>query len=302
MDCVILDLEWDSMYFPKEKRFINHILQIGAVRLNSEFSVVDTFETVVRSDISKRVSSRFAKLTGITSEEMRAGVDFKQAVEAYNNFSNGAEVTMTWSNSDLYTIIENEDKLLENTKFKFNKYLDLQKLVQSDLKLKGYESNNQIALEAAAEFLGVSTEKYEMHTALDDCKVCAELLKLCFNQKRFNSLLKDATKPDFYARLRFKPYSISDINDKDIQKKELEFVCPQCASKAERIGRFKYRNRWFVADFECKKCHFKFNGRVTFKKTYDDLQIKHKVCEYKPKKRKKDDMHSVPETVQSSSH
>ena len=211
MEYVILDLEWDSVYFPPKKRFINQILQIGAVKLNSEFDVIDTFSVNICSEISKRVTSRFAKLTGITSEVMREGKPFAEAVELYNDFAKNAEVTMTWSNSDLYTIIENEDFLLKNgPKFEMQKYLDLQKMVQQNLYTKGYESKNQISLEAAADFLEIDTSKYELHTALDDCLVCAELLKIAYNKTCFDQLVKDTKSEDFYKRLRFKPYAISD--------------------------------------------------------------------------------------------
>ena len=122
------------------------------------------------------------------------------------------------------------------------------------------------------------------------------MFKKCYEKEIFDLLLKDATSPDFYARLKFKPYAISNINDSNINKKELEFECPQCNGKTKRLTKWRYRNRWFVADFECKKCHFKFNGRVMFKKTYDELQIRHKICDFK-KKVKENDMQPVPETV-----
>lgn len=302
MEYIILDLEWDSVYFKPQKRFVNQILQIGAVRLDENFNTVATFSETICSAISKKVTSRFAKLTGITSEIMREGIPFEEAVIAYNRFAEGADVTMTWSNSDLYTIMENEDYLLKKgVKFKMQGYLDLQKLVQGDLRQRGYESKNQISLEGAAELLGIDTEVYSLHTALDDCRVCALMLKKCYNKQKFDSMVKDTSAGDFYARLRFKPYTISDINDSNIKSSQLKFSCPECGGKTERLKPWKYRNRWFVADFKCKECNFKFSGRVAFKKTFDDLQVKHRVCEYKPKKRKNsNDMSAMPETVQST--
>ena len=120
MNYIILDLEWDSTYFVKQKRFINQILQIGAVKLDSRFNLIDTFEVTIKSSISKRVTGRFAKLTGITTEVMLGGVPFAQAVDMYNDWAGENTVTMTWSNSDLYTILENEDNLLEDKHFKID--------------------------------------------------------------------------------------------------------------------------------------------------------------------------------------
>ncbi len=302
MEYIILDLEWDSVYYKPEKRFVNQILQIGAVKLDCDLNVVDTFSENICSDITNKVSGRFSKLTGITSEKMREGIPFSEAVEKYNEFCKNADVTMTWSNSDLYTIIENEELLLKNgPKFLMKGYLDLQKLVQGKLRENGYDSKNQISLESAAELLGFDTEGYELHTALDDCKVCALMFKACFDMQKFDSMVKDTTAPDFYARLKFKAYAISDINDNNINRNELKFNCPECNGKTTRLGPFKYRNRWFIADFKCNNCGFKFNGRVTFKKTFDDLKVKHKVCEFRPKGKRKNDMQPVSEKVQQTS-
>lgn len=284
MNYIILDLEWDSTYFPKQKRFINQILQIGAVKLNQSFEVIDSFELTVKSSISKKVTGRFAKLTGITTEIMLNGVSFGDAVEAYNNWVGEDTVTMTWSNSDLYTILENEDNILKNKRFKIEKYLDLQKFVQGEMRLLGYEDKNQVSLEAAAEFLNIKTDDIDFHTARDDSLVSAYLLKKCYNKQRFEALIRDTSNPEFFKRLRFKAYSISNLKDNNVDKSQLEFTCENCNKKANRISKWKYSNRWFWANFECD-CGNRFSGRISFKKTYDDLIVRKKVCEFKEKKK-----------------
>ena len=74
MNYVILDLEWDSAYFVKEHRFINQIIQIGAVKLDDNLEIVDSFQKIVKSSISKRLTTRFVELTGITKEMMQKGL------------------------------------------------------------------------------------------------------------------------------------------------------------------------------------------------------------------------------------
>ncbi len=283
MNYIILDLEWDSSYFVKQKRFINQILQIGAVKLNENFDVTDSIELTIRSPISKRVSGRFASLTGITSEKMRNGIPFEQAVKRYNEWVGSNTITMTWSDSDLYTILENEDNLLNSVRFKIEKYLDLQRFIQGEMRLKGYTEKNQISLENATEWFCLKTDGLDFHTARDDSLACAMLLKKCYNKERFELLVRDTSNPEFYKRLRFKSYSISKINDKDIDKSQLEFNCEKCNRRAKRISKWRYSNRWFSANFECA-CGEKFNGRVTFKKTYDNVLVRRKVCEFKPPK------------------
>lgn len=284
MNYIILDLEWDSTYFVKQKRFINQILQIGAVKLDEKFNVTDTFEVTIKSSVSKRVTGRFASLTGITTEIMRNGLPFSQAVEKYNAWVGKDTVTMTWSNSDLYTIIENEDNLLDGQRFKIEKYLDLQKFIQKEMYLKGYEDKNQVSLALAAEYLGVETQNIDFHTAKDDSLVCAYLLKKCYNKERFEPLVKDTSNPEFFKRLRFKSYCISNLKDENIDKRYLDFKCEKCGKKAKKVSKWRYSNRWFSANFVCA-CGEKFNGRVTFKKTFDDLIVRQKICEFKEKKK-----------------
>lgn len=298
MQYIILDLEWDSAYSVKHRRFLNQILQIGAVRLNENFEVTDTFLETVKSSISKKVTGRFAGLTGITTEKMLAGVPFETAVDDYNAWAPDNAVTMTWSDSDLYSIKENEEYILNDKTFKIGRYLDLQRFVQGELRLSGYNDKNQISLSAAAEMLNVTYEGLELHTARDDSLLCAALLKRCYNRERFEPLIRNTADPEFYKRLRFKPYFISDINDERIDKKLLKFHCDKCGGSAKQLSNWRYRNRWFSAKFECENCRRRFCGRVTFKKTYDELKARRRICEIKPKTEKPtNDMQPVPERV-----
>ncbi len=299
MNYIILDMEWDSAYHPASKQFINQILQIGAVKLNDSFDIVDTFEATIRSSFSKRVTKRFTELTGITKDMMLAGVPLSNAVNRYNKWIGDNTITMTWSNSDLYTILSNEKLLLKGIKFKIEKYLDLQKFIQGEMRLLGHECKSQISLGNAAELLGVTTEGYDLHTAKDDSLVCAGLLKKFYNKQRFEILIRDTSNPEFYRRLCFKPYYISDINDKAIDKSHMNFSCEKCGNGMRRTSKWRYHNRNFTAEFHCDICHKKFIGRISFRKTYDDVVVKKYIREPKPKikEAEKNDMQSLPENV-----
>lgn len=283
MNYVILDMEWDGAYHPLHKRFVNQILQIGAVKLNEKLDIVDIFDVIIRSSISKRVSGRFSELTGITKEIMRNGISLEAAVKQYNEWLGSDTVTITWSNSDLYTIIENQKYLLKNIDFKIEKYLDLQKYIQGEMKILGHECKSQIALNHAAEVLGITTDGYDLHNAKDDSLLCAALLKKYYCQERFIGYLKDATNPDFFERLAFKSYYLSSINDKLIDKSILEFNCEKCGDKMKRISKWRFHNNSFTANFICNTCEKKFICRVRFKKTFDDLIVSRKVLEPKVK-------------------
>ncbi len=299
MHYVILDMEWDSAYHKKHKRFINQILQIGAVKLDEKFNIVDIFDVTIKSSFSKRVSGRFASLTGITKDMMLDGISLENAVDQYNTWLGEDTVTITWSTSDLYTIAENEKYLLDDKKIKIDKYLDLQKFIQGELRLLGHECKSQISLANAAELLGITTENYDLHTAKDDSLLCAALLKKHYNEAAFENLIKDTSNPEFYRQLYFKPYYISRINDERIEKSSLRFYCEKCEAKMQRTTKWRYHNNWFGASFVCPDCGKKFVCRVSYRQTYDNLIVKRRILEPKVKtdKENTDAVSALPTTV-----
>ena len=289
MSFVILDLEWDSAYCKKKSGFINQIIQIGAVKLDDDFRFVDNFSRTIRSQVSKKVTKRFTELTGITTEDMLAGVSIDTAVSEYNEWVGEDAITLTWSTSDLYAIMSNVKFLLrDGLEFKIGKYVDLQSFVQNELRLKGHEITNQISLSVAAEMLGVSTEMFDLHTALDDSTVTAALLKMTYNKERFLPYIKDASDPEFYKKLTFKAYYINKLTDKRVEPKHLSFICDKCGNEATRSKKWKYKNHWFTGEFICLKCGNKFLGRVMFKVTYNGLKVSKRILQ--PTERTKQDV------------
>ena len=43
MSYVILDLEWNGSYSKTAHRFVNEIIEFGAVKTDDEFNIIDTF-------------------------------------------------------------------------------------------------------------------------------------------------------------------------------------------------------------------------------------------------------------------
>lgn len=278
MKYIVLDLEWNSSYYKPQGRFLNEIIQIGAVKLDDSFNVIDTFQVYIKSQIVKKLSSRTIKLTGITNERMTSGTSFRNAVALYNNWAGDDAVTMTWSTSDLYAIVENSRIFLDNSmKFSLGRYLDLQSYIQGELKLLGHSITSQISLANAASLLGISTEGFELHNAKDDSYLCGLMLKRCHNDERFQKLIRDAGDPSFFERLFFRSYYISNINDKRINKSYLKFSCPQCKKPLKRQNKWKFKNNWLRAEFACSACVSRYKCMVSFRQTYDKIITKQRI-------------------------
>lgn len=120
MSYVILDLEWNGSYSKVLHKFVNEIIEIGAVKLDDELNVCDTFTMLVAPKIGKKLCSKVKQLTKITNEELKdEGVSFIRAISLFSDFL-GDGVLMTWSDSDLHALIETTATTRAEPDFRFS--------------------------------------------------------------------------------------------------------------------------------------------------------------------------------------
>lgn len=277
MEYIILDTEWNNSYCRRTGGFVNEIIEIGAVKLDSGLNEIDRFQCIIKSQLTKRLSTRFKTLTHITNEEMCHGVSLEEAVDRYVEWMGEDCLTLTWSNSDIYTLLTNF-KLFKNTISipLIKKYADLQAFVQNHLRKNGFQISSQISLSNAAKLLNISTEDVELHRAVDDSALAAEILRKTFNKKQLMSYVIDTENSDYFARLMFKPYYISNINNPMINKNNLRFRCSTCNRFGRQVTSWKFKNRSFKAKFYCKRCDCSFYGNLAFKRLFDKVvMVKH---------------------------
>lgn len=274
MNYIILDLEWNSAYSEHEGRFVNEIIEIGAVRLDEQLNETGRYQQLVRSRLNKKLSSRTKNLTHITNEDMRSGIPFEKAIADFTAWAGNDTLTLTWSNTDIYVMRENLKLFLNRSRVDFiGLYADLQKFIQYKLGITG----NQISLGAAVETAGLDVAKYEAHRALGDVLACADLFRLMFDEKELLRYIVNTATDEYYARMDFKPYYINDLNSSDIDRAKMQFSCEECGRPMKRKSKWQYRNNAFRADFLCSKCDNMYSGRVGFKKTFDGVIVKRRL-------------------------
>ena len=275
MDYILLDLEWNGAYCKSAGKFVNEIIEIGAVRLNGNLEEVDSYRQMIRSQLTKRLCGRFKELTNITNEEMSAGVPFAQALQQYTQWAGRDAVTMTWSNTDLYVLLENCQRFGGAERIPcITLYADLQRYVQEELRNRGVEHKGLMSLAHAAEAFGLDTSGFDLHRAQDDSRVCCELLRRTYSEEKLSRCFENTLAEDYYDRLTFKSYMISDLASPYIDKNELRFRCEDCGRFARRTSSWVFKNRMFRADFLCGNCGNTFRGRIGFKKKYDSVAVK----------------------------
>ena len=136
MSYVILDLEWNGSYSKLLHKFVNEIIEIGAVKVDDELNITDTFSVLITPKISKKLCNKVMSLTKITNEELNdSGIGFIKAISMFSDFL-GDSVLLTWSDSDLHALIENYSYYTGNMKLPFlSGYCNLQKYCESCINL-----------------------------------------------------------------------------------------------------------------------------------------------------------------------
>ena len=278
MKIVILDLEWNTAYSRKEQRFVNEIIEFGAVKLNERLKVISDFQMFVKSRLSKRLRGAVKNLTHISNEQLQLnGKDFETVMRLFTKWAGKNTLILTWSNTDLYTLMDNCQIFLGSREIPFlHQYADLQAYVQKKIK---WTAGNQLGLSAAAEAMNVKSEDIDLHRAKGDSLLCARILQKCYDKAELKAVTQNADAYDFYERFLFKPYPITDLKSPLIHPEDLQFECIRCNSRLKRTRGWRRCNRSLESDFTCKNCGGKFTGRVQFLKQYDSVSVKRTLLE-----------------------
>ena len=268
----IIDLEWNNVYAKKIRGYLNEIIEIGAVMLGEDLAEISTFGTFVKAQVSKKLHSSIKQLTHISIDDINSGVVFTKAMSDMRRWIGSEDcVVVTWGDGDIRTLIQNYRYLngIKTVPF-LTHYADLQKYFQDRMALAG---KNQISLANAAAMVEVEDDGYEHHRALDDSLITAQIFRKSFDLKEFQRFFKPCNAA-FSSRLSFKPHFIGSMSDPMVKKTLASRVCEKCGAEMTRLTDWKYVGRGFRALFYCSACDEYKKLNVSFKKLYDNVEIK----------------------------
>ena len=276
MNYIIMDLEWNNAYMKSAQKFVNEIIEIGAVKLNENLEIVDTYSELIKPVVSRKLRSRIKDLTHLTNEDISGGMAFDEAISKLEEWSGSDALFMTWGDTDIRTMLSNFKYFLKKDSISFiERYADLQRYCQCFINM---ENIQQAGLSYAAECLQIDAEKYPHHRALDDSLLSAECFKKVFDKDKLDEFIK-VCDADFYARLTFKPYVIKSKNDPLIDKNLFNCYCDICGGKVETLKKWKFMNQSFRGLFYCANCDREFRVNLRIKKFYDRLDVKRNYSE-----------------------
>ena len=178
MNYIIFDLEWNQ---PAEENatveeplyLTGEIVEIGAVKLDDRFQVVDGWKSYIRPQVYPRMHKRIASLTGISDRILaQEGVPFPEAFRAFQEWCGGEFAYMTWSMSDLPMLLDNM-RLHGLDVSQVPACYDLQRIFGREI----LRDTARCSLDRALEILGETGEVAHdaLHDARNTAKICGHL-------------------------------------------------------------------------------------------------------------------------------
>lgn len=70
MQYIVADLEWNGAFSKKAHGYFNEIIEIGAVKLDSQLQPAGRFHAMIKPVVSRKLSDIVTDLTSITEEEL----------------------------------------------------------------------------------------------------------------------------------------------------------------------------------------------------------------------------------------
>lgn len=189
MNHIVVDLEMNKIAKQIRDSFklSSELIEIGAVKMNGAFKVIDTYQTYVSPDFGK-MDEKIIQLTGITDDKLVGAPKFAEAMDDFAKWiGKGKTQYYSWSMSDIRQFQNEADfkgykgGIIRKMEVNWN---DFQ---QEYSRLLGIEKKIKLKQAVAAadyEFTGAE------HTALSDAVNTAEILSLSKDKARFEKVMK----------------------------------------------------------------------------------------------------------------
>ncbi|MDD6176143.1 MAG: exonuclease domain-containing protein [Firmicutes bacterium] len=284
MNYTILDLEWNSVFSPRLAGYFNEIIQFGAVRLDENLQLTDTFSTFVQPSEGKKLTELVMQLTNIRNEDLQDGLPFPDAFHRFTDFL-GDSVLMTWGTCDIRELIHNYRFFTgKNTLPLRGGYINLQAYCQQRI---GGDPSQQMGLSAAAEALSIDASAMSLHRAIDDSILSAECFRAVYDPEALKPFLMQ-TDEEFYRRLAFKNKYLTDLSHPLVDRSKLNFRCPKCGGKLKVLEPWALRGKQFWAKFRCEACRMNLKAFAQFQQRFDGVRVRRRITPEQP-----------PETMQA---
>lgn len=220
MHYIVFDLEFNqdfTMKLPDDAQkpyFPFEIIQIGAVKLNSEFQVIETFNRYVKPTIYPIVSPFIIELTGITTEQLAPEKPFPDVYQDFLAFIDDSEaVFCSWGKTDMKELYRSVEYFQLNKEHMPKLFLDIQPFASLHL---NRPKKMLLRLQYTVEELQLPLTQ-SFHDALHDALYTADVLRAIYNQN-----MQPIVYHPTLIHAKFKPRQVKKIIDFEGLLKQFE--------------------------------------------------------------------------------
>lgn len=177
MSYVVFDLEWNqAMPHAAVDRELTEnlpfeVIEVGAVRLDREFRIEDTFYGRIRPVHYRRINPFIAKVTKQNTASLKKGDPFHTVEKRFRDFCGDDAIFLSWSPSDSFVWLQNVRHFLGDERTQ--PAIDLQMYFQ--MKIEPEMAGQQRSLESTLDLLSLDKPD-DFHSALTDASGAASVL------------------------------------------------------------------------------------------------------------------------------
>lgn len=278
---IVFDLEWNQSANGKEdsiEDFPFEIIEIGAVKLDGQFHMVDEFHRLIRPQVYTQMHYVISEVTHMDMRELQShGEDFMTAMEAFIRWCGDDVAYCTWGSMDLTELQRNLAYYrMENPFPKPLFYYDVQKLFGL------FEAGDRrVSLDAAVEQLGLAEDR-PFHRALDDAYYTGRVLAQLdaaqiepYVSMDYYRLPKDKSEEIQLVFPNYSKYVSRVFADKEAamaDKTVTEMKCYCCRRTLRKKVRWFTPNQKIYYGVAVCPEHGYLKGKIRIKKV-DDVQV-----------------------------
>jgi len=176
---VLFDLEWNIGYQPYtfnyhgvQQTFRGEIIEIGAVKIDEDANVLDTFSIHLRPRIFRKLQHHIAKVTGLTQADLDRGEPIVQGLRRFMQWCGPDAEFAEWGMDDVPVLKQNLF-LCNLDESRPTQWYDLQQIFLREHPRKEGEG---MTLESVVTRMGIPMER-PFHDALSDTLYTADVCR-----------------------------------------------------------------------------------------------------------------------------
>ena len=273
-----MDLEWNqnsSGPSGENPRLPFEIIEIGAAKLDNKFNIVDTYGSIIKPRVYRRLHSKIREILNYDETFLRTGRPFDVVFREFKKWCGEDYIFCTWGPLDLTYLQQNMDfYYLKNLDFPLRFY-NLQEIYANNY----YHDKVQMpSLEKAVTELHIDRNE-PFHCAKNDAYYTAKIL-----QKMNKRNLSDMYSIDYYhhptcpeeeitsEHINYTEYITRPFQNKKAALCDKDIISMRCYKCNRKISK---KVKWFVNNSSTQLCvgkcwtHGLMCGKIRFKNTND---------------------------------